>query len=244
MQSLEMQKMATIDSMENSSDPVLVSPNTPTSIEEPNAPAEEKLTLLGKTKKAAVALSGGAMVVVGIPLIPLPVPVGCAMVAGGLSVLASEFPVAQKVLDRGKDKLKDFANEEQEGEENEDELGLGFEIVDDPDETKKNNSTRMEKVPSKRGMDSLRTVVRERIIPLVDRDSEPSPAEEKEEEKAIEDEVSVERDQDQDKEQQQQQQNRQEEEKEEMPAPSVAPSLKKKKEIKVNSSLEFYNMFS
>jgi hypothetical protein len=166
------------------------------------------------------------------------------MVAGGLSVLASEFPVAQKVLDRGKDKLKDFANEEQEGEENEDELGLGFEIVDDPDETKKNNSTRMEKVPSKRGMDSLRTVVRERIIPLVDRDSEPSPAEEKEEEKAIEDEVSVERDQDQDKEQQQQQKNRQEEEKEEMPAPSVAPSLKKKKEIKVNSSLEFYNMFS
>lgn len=67
-----MQKMATIDSMENSSDPVLVSPNTPTSIDEPNAPAEEKLTLLGKTKKAAVALSGGTMVVVGIPLIPLP----------------------------------------------------------------------------------------------------------------------------------------------------------------------------
>ena len=44
------------------------------------------------------------------------------MVAGGLTVLASEFPVAQKVLDRGKDKLKDFANEE--GEENEDDLGL------------------------------------------------------------------------------------------------------------------------
>ena len=160
------------------------------------------------------------------------------MVAGGLTVLASEFPVAQKVLDRGKDKLKDFANEE--GEENEDDLGLGFEIVDDPDEAKKNNSSRMEKVPSKRGMDSLRTVVRERIIPLVDRDSEPSP----EEEKSIEDEVSVEHDQDQGKEQQQQQ-NRQEEEKEDMPAPSDAPSLDKKKEIKVNSSLEFYNnMFS
>ena len=160
------------------------------------------------------------------------------MVAGGLTVLASEFPVAQKVLDRGKDKLKDFANEE--GEENEDDLGLGFEIVDDPDEAKKNNNSRMEKVPSKRGMDSLRTVVRERIIPLVDRDSEPSP----EEEKSIEDEVSVEHDQDQGKEQQQQQ-NRQEEEKEDMPAPSDAPSLDKKKEIKVNSSLEFYNnMFS
>lgn len=35
-------------------------------------PMEEKLTLTGKAKKAAVAFSGGALVVCGIPLIPFP----------------------------------------------------------------------------------------------------------------------------------------------------------------------------
>lgn len=95
-------------------------------------------------------------------ILPLSVPIGCVMVAGGMSVLAKEFPAAQRVLDKGTQSLRDFADEKDEQKQNEDDLGLGFEIVDDPEN--KDIS-----VPPKRGMDRLRTVVREKVIPFVDR---------------------------------------------------------------------------
>ena len=60
-------------------------------------------------KKASVALAGGSMIAVGIPLVPTPIP-GCLVIAGGLSILAREFPAAQKFLDKGIQRLQLFAN--------------------------------------------------------------------------------------------------------------------------------------
>eukprot|EP00552_Chaetoceros_brevis_P002781 CAMPEP_0197743078 /NCGR_PEP_ID=MMETSP1435-20131217/33697_1 /TAXON_ID=426625 /ORGANISM="Chaetoceros brevis, Strain CCMP164" /LENGTH=63 /DNA_ID=CAMNT_0043333851 /DNA_START=15 /DNA_END=202 /DNA_ORIENTATION=+ len=60
-------------------------------------------------KKASVALAGGSMIAVGFPLIPLPGP-GCLVIVGGLTVLAKEFPAAQRILDRGTQKIQAFAD--------------------------------------------------------------------------------------------------------------------------------------
>ena len=127
---------------------------------------EEKLSIEQIVRKAAVAISGGALIAVGIPLIPLPGP-GCLVVAGGLSVLASEFPAAQKVLDRGKENLEQFA--EKKDEEDSDELGLGFTIVEDP--TKQPGENGVEKLRSvhKNNVEKLRLVTRNHILPFINK---------------------------------------------------------------------------
>lgn len=133
----------------------------PTSDDTPTVCSEdaiEGLTLIQKAKKTAVAISGGALVAIGIPLIPLPGP-GCVVVASGLSILATEFPAAQKMLDKGKEKIRNFAEDESENH-NEDDLGLGFEIVDHPNAPEKS---------PKNGVERLRAVTRENILPLVER---------------------------------------------------------------------------
>ncbi len=68
-------------------------------------------------------------------------PCGCVMVAGGLSVLATEFPAAQRVLDNGKEKLRNFADEKDEEEkDSEDDIDgidsdktelLDFELIEE-----------------------------------------------------------------------------------------------------------------
>jgi len=67
-------------------------------------------------RKAAVGVAGGALITVGIPLIPLPGP-GDFMVVGGLALLATEFPAAKKVLIRGRDELRRAVEECDEDEE-------------------------------------------------------------------------------------------------------------------------------
>ena len=67
-------------------------------------------------RKAGVALMGGALVAAGIPLIPLPGP-GDFMVLGGMVLLASEFPIAQKALDRTRQGLVSVLDEEK-GDDN------------------------------------------------------------------------------------------------------------------------------
>lgn len=75
---------------------------------------QDKLKFL---RKAGVAVAGGTMVGVGIPLIPLPGP-GELIIVGGVALLATEFPAAQKVLDDARDKVADLCiDEEQEQEE-------------------------------------------------------------------------------------------------------------------------------
>lgn len=150
---------------------------------------EEEVTLLEKARKAAVAVSGGAMVVVGIPLIPFPAPFGVPLVAGGLTVLASEFPAAQRVLDNGKEQLRNFAEHEEGGaggaeeEENqtdvqvaaEDDLGLGFEIVKDGNNNNDGGSgsgngvnTHHHKNKANGPKESLRALTRNQILPMLD----------------------------------------------------------------------------
>jgi hypothetical protein len=49
-------------------------------------------------RRAAVAASGGATVLLGFALLPLPGP-GTLVILGGLAVLRKEFPVAGKAAD-------------------------------------------------------------------------------------------------------------------------------------------------
>ena len=83
------------------------------------------------------------------------------VIAGGLSVLATEFPAAQKVLDKGTDKLREFGNGSNDGRTHEDELGLGFEVIEDP-------NAKTTPTPVKRGVERLRSVTRDKIVPLID----------------------------------------------------------------------------
>eukprot|EP00586_Coscinodiscus_wailesii_P022635 CAMPEP_0172520926 /NCGR_PEP_ID=MMETSP1066-20121228/292279_1 /TAXON_ID=671091 /ORGANISM="Coscinodiscus wailesii, Strain CCMP2513" /LENGTH=411 /DNA_ID=CAMNT_0013303745 /DNA_START=63 /DNA_END=1298 /DNA_ORIENTATION=+ len=80
-------------------------------------------------RKAAVGVAGGALITVGIPLIPLPGP-GDFMVVGGLALLATEFPAAKKVLIRGRDELRRAV---EECDEDEDKEEVRFSKVGDGD---------------------------------------------------------------------------------------------------------------
>ncbi|HSM02958.1 MAG TPA: PGPGW domain-containing protein [Acidimicrobiia bacterium] len=52
----------------------------------------------GAFRRAGVAVAGGATVLVGVALIPLPGP-GTLVVLGGLAVLRKEFPAAGRAAD-------------------------------------------------------------------------------------------------------------------------------------------------
>eukprot|EP00567_Pseudictyota_dubia_P006861 CAMPEP_0197455196 /NCGR_PEP_ID=MMETSP1175-20131217/40117_1 /TAXON_ID=1003142 /ORGANISM="Triceratium dubium, Strain CCMP147" /LENGTH=285 /DNA_ID=CAMNT_0042988987 /DNA_START=247 /DNA_END=1104 /DNA_ORIENTATION=- len=63
------------------------------------------LTTYDYARKTAVAASGSALVTLGVVMIPLPTPCGLAVVASGMAVLGTEFPAAQRVLDRTTEKV-------------------------------------------------------------------------------------------------------------------------------------------
>lgn len=65
-------------------------------------------------RKASVAVVGGALITAGIPLIILPIPVGCIAVGSGFALLATEFPAAKKYLILGHDKLEEIVGTEDE----------------------------------------------------------------------------------------------------------------------------------
>ena len=56
-------------------------------------------------RKAAVAVVGVFVIVLGIILIPLPGP-GTLIILGGLAILATEFEVARRALDRLKARFR------------------------------------------------------------------------------------------------------------------------------------------
>ncbi len=56
-------------------------------------------------KKVAVGIVGGLVVLIGVLMIPLPGP-AFLVIPAGLAILATEFPWAQRLLDRCKEKLK------------------------------------------------------------------------------------------------------------------------------------------
>lgn len=51
-------------------------------------------------RKARVGAAGGATVVIGIVMLPLPGP-GTLVILGGLTMLGREFPAARRLADRG-----------------------------------------------------------------------------------------------------------------------------------------------
>ena len=81
---------------------------------QPTASANrDRLKLL---RKAGVGVTGGIMVGVGIPLIPLPGP-GELIIVGKVALLTTEFLAAQKVLDDKCDKVADLCRDEEQEEE-------------------------------------------------------------------------------------------------------------------------------
>merc|ERR1711907_126820 len=68
---------------------------------ENDAQEEEELSLEEKIRKAKVAAGGGALVVIGALLTPVPIiPGGIPLVAAGLHVLAQEFEEAKVAEDK------------------------------------------------------------------------------------------------------------------------------------------------
>lgn len=57
------------------------------------------------TRKVVVAVTGGALVVLGIVFIPLPGP-GSILIIAGLALLATEFAAARRALDKAKDSAR------------------------------------------------------------------------------------------------------------------------------------------
>lgn len=58
-------------------------------------------------RKTGVAVAGGTMVGVGLVMIPLPTPFGAVVAGSGMAVLGTEFPAAQRALDRACNKVAD-----------------------------------------------------------------------------------------------------------------------------------------
>ena len=72
-------------------------------------------------KKASVAVTGGALVAVGLPIMVAPTPGGVVVCGSGLALLATEFPAAQRVLDKSRDGLERMVGKEEDDNDNSDE---------------------------------------------------------------------------------------------------------------------------
>mmetsp|Transcript_6398 Transcript_6398/g.7179 ORF Transcript_6398/g.7179 Transcript_6398/m.7179 type:complete len:238 (-) Transcript_6398:157-870(-) len=79
-------------------------------------------------RKASVAVGGGALVTVGVPLIPV-FCVGEVMIIGGMALLATEFDSAKSVLNKGREKLDQFASADDEKDNNDGDNNSGDDIV-------------------------------------------------------------------------------------------------------------------
>eukprot|EP00526_Cylindrotheca_closterium_P010490 CAMPEP_0113615096 /NCGR_PEP_ID=MMETSP0017_2-20120614/7518_1 /TAXON_ID=2856 /ORGANISM="Cylindrotheca closterium" /LENGTH=397 /DNA_ID=CAMNT_0000524309 /DNA_START=108 /DNA_END=1301 /DNA_ORIENTATION=+ /assembly_acc=CAM_ASM_000147 len=67
---------------------------------------EEVIEPMKMLRKGATAVVGGAMVGVGLVMIPLPTPMGCVVASSGMAVLGSEFEGAKEMNDRMIEKSK------------------------------------------------------------------------------------------------------------------------------------------
>mmetsp|Transcript_20182 Transcript_20182/g.30349 ORF Transcript_20182/g.30349 Transcript_20182/m.30349 type:complete len:276 (-) Transcript_20182:134-961(-) len=75
---------------------VIIEPSTLSKISSNEGKKDESSVI----KKTATAVAGGAMVGVGLIMIPLPTPFGAVVAGGGMAVLGTEFPAAQRALDK------------------------------------------------------------------------------------------------------------------------------------------------
>mmetsp|Transcript_24882 Transcript_24882/g.30583 ORF Transcript_24882/g.30583 Transcript_24882/m.30583 type:complete len:321 (+) Transcript_24882:255-1217(+) len=86
--------------------------------EKENEDVDER-TILKMVRKASVAVTGTALVAVGIPMIPMPTPGGVLVTGSGMALLATEFPAAQRILDRSRDGLENLVGNEEDDDEQE-----------------------------------------------------------------------------------------------------------------------------
>lgn len=77
----------------------------------------EEKGILKQIRKAGVAVTGGALVVAGLPLIPMPTPGGVVVVGSGMALLATEFPAAAKMFDKSKKGLANLVGDESDDDE-------------------------------------------------------------------------------------------------------------------------------
>jgi hypothetical protein len=73
--------------------------------------------VLKMIRKAGVAVTGGALVAVGLPMIPMPTPGGVVVVGSGMALLATEFPAAQRALDRSRQGLAHLVGDDSDDDE-------------------------------------------------------------------------------------------------------------------------------
>lgn len=91
---------------------------------------KEGNTILSKIRKVSVGITGSAMVLVGIPMIPAPTPGGVVVVGGGMALLATEFPAAGRALDKTRERLaKAVAEDPNEENDESDGNGVGSKNV-------------------------------------------------------------------------------------------------------------------
>lgn len=70
------------------------------------ADAREIIRFIGRNgKRVAISVAGGALVVLGLVLLPLPGP-GILVIIAGLAILATEYVWARRVLDETKRQAK------------------------------------------------------------------------------------------------------------------------------------------
>jgi hypothetical protein len=136
-----------------------------------NEDEEEKKGKNGKMlRKAAVAVGGGAIITAGVPLIPV-LCVGEVMIVGGMALLATEFDSAKTALQKGRDKLAEFAENGKKipetGGEDADDTKENMEELDELDEPVK-VERRAVKL-AKQARESFRKSVKDDILPLVDK---------------------------------------------------------------------------
>ena len=81
-------------------------------------------------RKAEAILKGGAMVGVGLVMIPLPVPMGVVVAGAGLSVLGKEFPAAQRFLDNTRGAFAGVWSKKEKVEEQETKDDKDFSVTD------------------------------------------------------------------------------------------------------------------
>lgn len=123
-------------------------------------------------KKVGVAVAGGALITAGIPLIPV-LCAGELMIIGGLGLLATEFDSAKLALNKGREKLVEFAeNQEDELTQNDKNSSIVVEAKDMNIVNEKSASdSRQDKVKKfgKNIRQSLRNMVKNDVLPMMDK---------------------------------------------------------------------------
>eukprot|EP00978_Attheya_sp_CCMP212_P004186 scaffold9072_cov49-Attheya_sp.AAC.5 len=93
-------------------------------------------------RKVGVAIVGGSLIAIGVPLIPLPGP-GFLTILGGFTLLSTEFPAAQGVLDGIRNRLVEAINAKEDDDNSSTDIpSLDDERNDKETETDKDTTSR------------------------------------------------------------------------------------------------------